>query len=107
MAFMRRFFVAALVGAATLSAALVAAPTASAAVTKITFNDVVLPDGRIGEITANTKASRNREDSYYCGYFTDNFQESLGYYFNFLEPAPASDEELLALCLARFDRRFT
>lgn len=102
---MRRYSAAAAIGAVAMGIAVALAPTAaSAAVNKVTFNDVVLPDGQVGEITANTKET-NKDSSVYCGYFTDDFREFLGYYFAFVGTVPADDDALLALCLERFDQR--
>ena len=54
---------------------------ASSAVTKYTFNDMVLTDADgtqvTGEIEASTKEVRKRT-TIYCGYFTDDYQDSLG-----------------------------
>jgi hypothetical protein len=104
---MPRYTVAAALGALVLGASLALAPTAWAANTKMSFNDVVLPDGQIGEIEASARIMRNKSDSITCAYFTDDYKESLGYYFNFVEPAPTDADGLLALCLARFDFRNT
>jgi hypothetical protein len=104
---MRRYSAAAAIGAVTMGVAMALAPTAaSAAVERFTFNDVVLPDGQVGEITANIKET-NKANSVYCGYFSDDFRAFLGYYFALVETVPADGDALLALCLDRFDNRNT
>lgn len=73
---------------------------------KFTFEDVQLPDGQTGEIEANTKSMKNKDDSVYCGYFTDDYGESLGYYFAPVNAAPLGPEIVLEYCLDNFDDRF-
>lgn len=101
---MRRFLTAL---ATMLGVVAFLAPSASATNLKFTFEDVVLPDGQVGEIQAGVKLSKNKADSVYCGYFTDNYGASLGYYFDFYEPAPTDPDAVLAICLAEFDERNT
>ncbi|MPZ53442.1 MAG: hypothetical protein GEU79_12045 [Acidimicrobiia bacterium] len=74
---------------------------------KFTFNDVVLPDGQVGEIEAGVKLLKNKPDKVTCSYFTDDYGESLGYYFDFHEPAPTDADAVLDICLAEFDERHT
>lgn len=78
---------------------------AYAPVEKLTFNDVTLPDGQTGEIEASVKLLNNKDDSVTCTYFTDDYQESLGYYFDHVEPAPIGAEAVLQFCLDNFDER--
>ena len=87
--------------------AIALAPVGTAANLKFSFEDVVLPDDQVGEITAGVKLQKNNPDSVYCGYFTDDFVESLGYYFDFHEPAPTDPDAVLAICLDEFDERNT
>lgn len=83
---------------------MVAAP-ASAKTVKYTFNDVQLPDGQTGEIEATVKDQKNKADSVYCGYFSDDYAESLGYYYDTVEVAPADADAVLEWCLDEFDER--
>lgn len=80
---------------------------AFAPVEKFTFNDVTLPDGQTGEIEASVKILTNKDDSVNCSYFTDDYQESLGYYFDFVQPAPLDAASVLEFCLDNFDERTT
>jgi hypothetical protein len=98
---MRQTFVA-LVSALLL---MLGVQTAAASVIKFTFNDVTLPDGQVGEIEASVKILKNKPDSVYCGYFTDDYEESLGYYFDFHEPAPTEADAVLQICLDEFGER--
>ncbi|HEX6238506.1 MAG TPA: hypothetical protein VFZ68_15000 [Acidimicrobiales bacterium] len=82
------------------------APSAGAQNVKFTFNDVAL-DGQTVEIEAGVKILKNKPDSVTCSYFTDDYQDSLGYYFDFHEPAPVEADEVLAICIAEFDERHT
>ena len=84
---------------------LLAAQAAAASVTKFTFNDVTLPDGQVGEIEASVKILKNKPDSVTCSYFTDDYQESLGYYFDFHEPAPTESDAVVQICLDGYDER--
>lgn len=100
--------VMALAGAGVAAATLMlAAPAAGAEAIKFSFNDVVLPDGQTGEIEAGVKLLKNKPDSVTCGYFTDDYQDSLGYYFDFHEPAPTDADAVLEICLEEFDERQT
>lgn len=77
-------------------------------VEKFTFTDVTLVDGETvitcAVIEANIKQT-NKRTTGYCGYFTDGYAESLGYYFNdFSQEANA--ENLLAFCERWFPDRF-
>lgn len=83
----------------------VGAQAAAASVTKFTFNDVTLPDGQVGEIEASVKILKNKPDSVNCSYFTDDYQDSLGYYFDFHEPAPTESDAVLEICLDGYDER--
>ncbi len=78
---------------------------AFAPVEKFTFNDVLLPDGQTGEIEAAVKVLKDKDDSINCSYFTDDYVESLGYYFDFVEPAPLDPDAVLEFCLGNFDER--
>lgn len=91
---------------ALLLVGVVASP-AWAPVEKFTFNDVILPDGQTGEIEASVKVLKNKDDSVNCSYFTDDYQESLGYYFDHVEPAPLDRDSVLEFCLDNYDRRQT
>lgn len=99
---MRRLFIATVMAAMVLG--LVAQPGLASA-TKYTFNDVKLPNGETGEIEANVKTKKNKDDSVYCGYFTDDYEESLGYYFDFYGSAPTDRDRVLEICLDHFDER--
>lgn len=84
----------------------VCAVPAAAKVTKFTFNDVMYPDGTTGEIEASVK-STNKSHLTYCGYFSDDYQESLGYYEEFSEATASTDPgEVESFCLESFDERF-
>lgn len=48
---------------------------------------------------------KKKPDNVYCGYQTSD-HESLGYYFEFLEPTPAEAAEVRDFCLAHFDDRW-
>lgn len=74
---------------------------------KYTFNDVQLTDELTGEIEASVKIQKNKDDSITCSYFTDDYEESLGYYFEFVEPAPLDAETVKQFCLDHFDDRFS
>ena len=76
-------------------------------VSKVTFNDVVLPDGQVGEIEAAVKVLKNKDDSVNCTYFTDDYATGLGYYFDFEEPAVTEPAEVLQFCLDHYDERST
>jgi hypothetical protein len=78
---------------------------AYAPVEKFSFDDVTLPDGQIGEIEASVKVLKNKDDSINCSYYTDDYRESLGYYFDFVEPAPLDSQSVLDFCLDNFDER--
>jgi hypothetical protein len=95
-----------LIAALVLAVALVLAAPAAAKVTKFTFNDVTYPDGTTGEIEASVK-NTNQSHLTYCGYFSDDYRESLGYYQEFSETtASTNPEEVKAFCLESFDERF-
>lgn len=89
-----------------LAVMVVGSPSAGAQNLKFTFNDVDV-DGLTLEIEAGVKVLKNRPDSVTCSYFTDDYQDSLGYYFDFYEPAPVDAEAVLAICVAGFDERHT
>lgn len=78
---------------------------AFAPVEKFTFNDVLLPNDEVGEIEASVKVHRNKDDSVNCSYFADDYAESLGYYFDFVEPAPLDPDAVLEFCLDNFSER--
>jgi hypothetical protein len=81
---------------------------ALAKVTKFTFNDVTLTDGDgsqiTGEIEASVKDVRTRT-SIYCGYFSDDYRESLGYYFDDSPVADPTESDVLEFCLEEFPNR--
>ena len=73
--------------------------------TKFTFNDVTHPDGTTGEITASVK-NTNTSHLWYCGYFSDDFQQSLGYFEEFSDTQIEADAAAVEqFCLANFDER--
>lgn len=80
---------------------------ALAPVEKFSFNDVVLPDGQVGEIEAGVKTMPNKDDSINCAYYSDDYRDSLGYYFDFVEPAPLHPDVVRQFCLDNFDERNT
>ena len=95
-----------LVVAVMLAAALVLAAAAAAEVTKFTFQDVTYSDGTTGEIEASVK-NTNKSHLTYCGYFSDDYRESLGYYQEFSETTASTDPDVVrAFCLENFDERF-
>jgi hypothetical protein len=86
------------------------ANTASAKVTKYTFSDVVLTDADGTQITGEIEASVkdvNKRTTMYCGYFTDDYMESLGYYFDDSPVAEPTESDLLDFCLEEFPNRST
>ena len=102
----RSLLVAAL--AAVLAASL-GAGLATAKVTKYTFNDVTLTDGDGSQITGEIEASVKdvrKQTSIYCGYFSDDYQESLGYYFDESPVADPTESDVLDFCLEEFPNRF-
>ena len=76
--------------------------TVQAAVTKYSFNDVEI-NGIIVEIEASVK-DNNKGAFSQCTYFSDDYQEALGYYS---APIVAGDtaEEVLEFCAENFDER--
>ena len=83
------------------------APPAFPPVEKFSFTDVTLPDGQRGEIAASVKVLKNKADSVNCSHYSDDFQASLGYYFDFVEPAPLDAGAVLDFCLDNYDERHT
>jgi hypothetical protein len=73
-----------------------------AKVTKYTFNDVDI-DETIVEIEAGVKTT-NKGDFSNCSYFSDDYQESLGYYQEAVFAGDTADE-VLAFCVENFDER--
>lgn len=71
---------------------------------KFTFNDVEL-DGQTGEIEASVKTAKNKDDSVTCTYFTDDYEENLGYYFKALEVAPTDRDAVGEFCIENFGAR--
>lgn len=102
----RKLFLVASITALVVS--LGAAP-ASAKNTKHTFSDVILTDGDgsqvTGEIEASVKDVKKRT-SIYCGYFSDDYQDSLGYYFADSPVADPTESDVLDFCLEEFPDRF-
>ena len=101
----RTILVAAMVVLVPLSA-----NTATAKVTKYTFNDVVLTVADGTEITGEIEASVkdvNKRTTMYCGYFTDDYMESLGYYFDDSPVAEPTESDVLNFCLEEFPKRST
>lgn len=74
---------------------------------KYSFNDVTFPNGQVGEIEANVKLQKNKDDSAYCGYFSADYQDSLGYYFQFVDSAPLDASSVEQFCLNHFNDRET
>jgi hypothetical protein len=103
----RRALIVVAIAALALS---LGAGLASAKVTKFTFNDVTLTDGDgsqiTGEIEASVKDVRN-QTSIYCGYFSDDYRESLGYYFDESPVAGPTESDVLDFCLEEFPNRST
>jgi hypothetical protein len=93
-----------------LALAPLSANIASAKVEKYTFTDVVLTDAdgtqTTGEIEASVKDVKTRT-TMYCGYFTDDYAESLGYYFDDSPVADPTESDVLDFCLDRFPYRST
>jgi hypothetical protein len=92
-----------LVGTIVLLSALVLTASALAGVTKYTFNEVTYPDGTTGEIEAGVKDT-NRSDLTNCSYFSDDYQQALGYYADAVVFTTA--EEVRQFCLDHFDERW-
>lgn len=86
------------------------ANTVSAKVTKYTFSDVILTDAdgtqTTGEIESSVKDVKQRT-TIYCGYFTDDYAESLGYYFDDSPVADPTESDVLDFCLEEFPNRFS
>jgi len=95
-----------LISMGVVVAMLVFAAGAPAKATKFTFNDVTYPDGTTGEIEASVK-NTNKSHLTYCGNFSDDYAESLGYYQEQAETTASTDpEQVRAFCLEHFDERF-
>ena len=82
--------------------ALLMATTAYAKKTNYTYTDVEL-NGQIGEIEAGVKTT-NKNDYSECTYFSDDYQDALGYYAD-AEIAGNTAEEVLEFCVEHFDER--
>jgi hypothetical protein len=78
------------------------ATVAQAKNTKYTFNDVQIGEQTL-EITAGVKET-NQNDYSNCSYFSDDFQESLGYYADDVIAGDTA-EEVLDFCVSNFDNR--
>lgn len=72
---------------------------------KFSFNDVTFPNGQAGEIEATLKLQKNKDDSVYCGYFSADYQDSLGYYFQFVDSPPLDASSVQEFCLNHFNDR--
>lgn len=85
-----------------LVAAFIVSGTVQAAVTKYSFNDVVI-DEQVVEIEAGVK-SVNKGDFSSCSYYTDDYAEYLGHY---TAPVSAGDtaDEVLGFCVDNFGNR--
>jgi hypothetical protein len=95
-----------LVFTAAMVAMLVFAAAATANVTKFTFSDVTYADATTGEIEASVK-NTTKSHLTYCGYFTDDYRESLGYYQAFSETTASTDPGVVEqFCLDHFDDRW-
>lgn len=94
------------VAAGCAAALVLAAPGAHASATKYKFEDATFPDGQTGTIHASTKTMDNKPDFVYCGYMSSSFQ-SLGYYDEFVEPAPSTAEAVEQFCLSHYNDRET
>ncbi len=66
-----------------------------------------LTGGQVGEIEAATQLSRNKPDKTECSYFSAGYQDSLGYYFQFVELAPIDASSVQEFCLDHFNDRET
>lgn len=73
-----------------------------AAVTKYTFNDVDT-DGMIVEIEASVK-DNNKGKFSQCTYFSDDYEDALGYYSDAIVAGDTA-EEVLAFCVEHFYER--
>lgn len=89
---------------ATTAAVALVTPAAQAQTTKFTFEGVTLSDEQTGTIYASTKTMEKKPDYVYCQYQSEDFTY-LGYYDEFVEPAPQQPAEVLAFCQANFDSR--
>jgi len=78
---------------------------AQAAVNKFSFNDVIFPDGTLGELEAGSKITQKSTFTS-CSYFSDDYADYLGY-FQSGEFASEDAAEVLAFCLAHYDERET
>lgn len=85
-----------------LAFAFVMVAGAQAANTKYTFNDVTI-DEQVVEIEAAVKTNKKNDFSK-CTYFTDDYEESLGYYEDDVD-AGDSAAEVLDFCVNHFDER--
>lgn len=90
--------------AAVAFALAISVPAAQAQATKYEFHDVTFSNGQTGTIYASTKTMKKKPDNVSCGYQTEDYQ-FLGYYFEFVEPAPTDAASVREFCLAHFDER--
>jgi hypothetical protein len=81
---------------------LLLASTALAAVTKYSFNDVVIGED-IVEIEAGVKDNRSSQFSN-CSYYSDDYLEWLGQYQEAVVAGETADE-VLDFCVSNFDNR--
>lgn len=98
---MRRFL---LTAAATVAALVLAVPAAQASTTKYEFHDVTFSNGEQGTIYATAKTMNKKPDNIACTYHSSDHQ-ALGYYLEFVEPAPTSAAAVRDFCIAHFDER--
>ena len=96
-----------LFAALSLLIAFVFATAVHAATTKYTFNDVKVETDQgtiIVEIEASVKTHKKKDDFSQCTYFSDDYQDALGYYS---APVDAGDtaEDVLDFCRSNFDER--
>lgn len=100
---MRRFLTLVTSAAA---AVVLAAPMAHASTTKFEFHDVELSaEVQDATIYATVKTMKKKPDNVYCGYATNDWQP-LGYYLEFVEPAPTEADNVRAFCVMNFDDRW-
>ena len=95
-----------LLAATVLCAVGLAIPTAHASTVKFEFENVTFPDGTTGFIYASVKTHKSKSDSVTCTYQSSD-RQSLGYYLEFVEPAPSDPDAVLDICLESFDERWT
>lgn len=100
-----------LFAALSLLIAFVFATAVHAATTKYTFNDVEVETDQgtiIVEIEATVKTRKNKDNFVQCTYFSDDYEESLGYYSEHIaddDETPDTAEDVRAFCVDNFENR--